>query len=366
MQQALADSGHDLRLADVVSALGLSRATGYRLVRSEVPSTTQETVVRHTPRALSSTEREELLNVLNSQRFMDQPPREVYGALLSAGEYHASVSTMYRLLREQNQSLDRRAQRAPARYHAPAVRAERPNAVWVWDITRLPGPRAGVWFYAYMILDLFSRYVVGWLAADNENAVNAEALFAVTLDRHQIAPGSLCVHSDRGAPMTSSLLQDAFITHEISPSFSRPQVSNDNPHAEASFRTMKAQPDMPKRFHNLHEARTWVEAHVQWYNHQHHHSSLALFTPADVFFQRVPALLQQRQAALDAKWREHPERFPHGRPIAETPPAFVAIDPHGVHAHGEGWHDTSPLNPLRNLQKHPRKPRVNPQQLLNF
>jgi putative transposase len=154
------------------------------------------------------------------------------------------------------------------------------------------------------------------MAAENENAINAEQLFAVTLNRYQIEPGSLCVHSDRGAPMTSSLLQDAFIEHEIAPGFSRPQVSNDNPHTEASFRTMKARPDMPKRFHNLQEARTWVNSHVQWYNHEHHHTALALFTPADVFFQHVSVLLQQRQAAVDAEWREHTERFPHAWPTA--------------------------------------------------
>jgi putative transposase len=297
---------------------------------------------------------------------MDQTPREVYGELLSEGTYLASVSTMYRLLREHQQTQVRRAQRVPARYHAPAVRAERPNQVWVWDITRVPGPRAGVWYYVYVILDLYSRYIVGWMVAETENAALAEQLFAETFARYDIQPGTLCVHSDRGAPMTSSLLQDTFAQHAVAPSFSRPKVSNDNPHAEAGFRTMKAQPDMPPRFHNLQEVRDWMTGHVAWNNHQHHHVSLSLFTPADVFFDRVSAIVNQRQRALDQMWNAHPERFPNGRTEAKLPPAFVAIDPQSVYAHGDGWHDTSPLNPLRHLEKHHRMPRPSTQTLLKF
>jgi putative transposase len=246
------------------------------------------------------------------------------------------------------------------------VRAEKPNEVWVWDITRFPGPRTGVWFYVYVILDLFSRYVVGWLAAERENAVHAEHLFAATLLRHGITPGSLCVHSDRGAPMTASLLQDTFIDRAIAPSFSRPQVSNDNPHAEASFRTMKAQPDLPKRFSCLAEARSWLEDYVDWYNHAHHHVALALFTPAEVFLGTFAAMRDKRQAAMDAMWQRHPERFPHGRPRVAAPPSFVAIDPDGAHAHGEDWHDASPLNPLTAAGRGPRKPSPNAQCLLKF
>jgi putative transposase len=367
MQETLTQSEHGLSVSECAVALGISRATAYRTLRpSSEPTVRAMTATRQHPRALSPAEREALLQLLNSKRFRDQPPREVYGALLTEGHYFASVSTMYRLLREHGQSAERRDQRAPASYHAPAVHAEAPNEVWVWDITRLPGPRAGVWFYAYMILDLFSRYVVGWMVAENENAINAEQLFITTLARHQVVPATLCVHSDRGSPMTSSLLQDAFAQREIASSFSRPQVSNDNPHAEASFRTLKAQPDMPRRFNNLPEARTWIGEHVHWCNEEHHHSSLALFTPSNVFTGQVPKVLAKRQQALDSMWQQRPERFPNGPPVAPPPPTFVAIDPDGVHAHGEEWHDTSPLNPLRNLQKHHRKPRVSDQKLLVF
>ena len=366
MRESLADTQLKLRVEECADALGISRSTGYRLLQVEPRSSVAEGKPRGAPRGLSKTERADLMALLNSERFMDQTPREVYGELLSAGTYLASVSTMYRLLRDHQQTQERRAQRAPARYHAPAVRAERPNQVWVWDITRVPGPRAGVWYYVYVILDLYSRYIVGWMVAETENAILAAQLFTETLARYEIAPGTLCVHSDRGAPMTSSLLQDTFTQHAIAPSFSRPKVSNDNPHAEASFRTMKAQPDMPTRFHNEQEVREWMTAHVAWNNHQHHHVSLSLFTPADVFFDRVAAIVAQRQRALDHMWNAHPERFPKGRPIAKLPPSFVAIDPQSVYAHGEGWHDTSPLNPLRYLEKHHRKPRPSTQNLLNF
>lgn len=366
MRESLANSAGELRVEECADAVGISRATAYRLLQAGSVTSSSESLPRRTPRGLSKTERAALLDLLNSERFMDQPPREVYGALLSEGTYLASVSTMYRLLREHQQTQERRAQRAPARYHAPAVRAEAPNQVWVWDITRVPGPRPGVWYYVYVILDLYSRYIVGWMVAETENAILAEQLFTETLSRHAIVDGTLCVHSDRGAPMTSSLLQDMFAQREIAPSFSRPQVSNDNPHAEASFRTMKAQPDMPIRFHNEQEVREWMTGHVAWNNHQHHHVSLALFTPADVFFGRTTAIVAQRQMALDRVWQDHPERFPLGKPVAKLPPSFVAIDPQSVHAHGDGWHDASPLNSLRNLEKHHRKPRPSTQTLLNF
>jgi putative transposase len=367
MHESLEQSAFGLRVEACAEAIGISRATAYRALQK--PAVTSDVIAspaRRSPRALDEAERDQLLALMNTERFQDQPPREVYGALLSDGLYIASVSTMYRVLRSAQQSQERRAQRAPVRYNAPAVVARRPNEVWVWDITRVPGPRSGVWFYVYSVLDLFSRYVVGWLVAENESAAHSETLFRETLQRYQIVPGSLCVHSDRGAPMTSSLLQDSFIAQEVAASFSRPRVSNDNPHAEASFRTMKAQPDYPRRFHNLQDVRSWMTEYFGWCNYRHHHVSLALFTPADVFLDRVSVLHAKRQAAIDACWNAHPERFPKGKPVVPRPPAYVAIDPHGVHAHGDGWQDSSPVNPLRSLKPSSRKPQVSPQQLLKL
>jgi putative transposase len=366
MQLSLDQSNHGLTVTDCANALDVSRATAYRRLRPEVKPQPELPTKRRSHRALDEQERATLLDIMDSDRFLDQPPREILGALLKEGTYLASVSTMYRLLREHGQTLERRSQRAPVHYQAPAVRADRPNAVWVWDITRLPGPRAGVWFYVYSILDLYSRFVVGWMVAENENAINAEHLFAITLDRYHIEPGTLVVHSDRGAPMTSSLLQDSFITHGVAPSFSRPQVSNDNPHAEASFRTMKAQPDILKRFPNAITVRQWVGEHMDWSNHEHHHVALALMTPADVYFGRVNEVMAFHQAGYDKIYEHHPERFPKGRPMAKPPPMYVDIDPGGVHAYGDGWHDTSPLNPLTHLQKHPRSPQPSRQKLLKF
>ena len=166
--------------------------------------------------------------------------------------------------------------------------------------------------------------------------------------------------------MTSSLLQEAFNQCAVALSFSRPKAFNDNQHAEVSFRTMRAQPDMPPGFHNEQEVREWMTGQVAWNNHQHHHVSMSLLVPADVFFDRVAVVVSQRQTALDQMWKAHPERFPNGQPEAKRPPSFVAIDPQSAYAHHDGWHDTAPLNTLRHLEKHHRKRRPSTQNLLNF
>lgn len=355
-------------MAAAVAVLPKSRATLYRSAaysgpRCEGPAPKRKT---NSPRKLSAQEIQELTAEMHSERFVDQPPREIYAALLRVGKYRASISTMYRLLKMLGASAERRAQRNPMRYSAPAVIARRPNEVWVWDITRLPGPRAGVWYYVYVIMDLYSRYVVGWLIAPNESTLLAEQLFNESLKRHEIKPGQLTVHSDRGSPMTADLLQDAFEDAEIAPSFSRPQVSNDNPHAEAGFRTLKAQPDYPRRFEDIAHAGMWLTAYFSWYCDDHAHVGLALLRPADVFFGRVDEMIARQQEVLDQARALHPERFVNGPPIAKRPPTYVAIDPAGVFAHGPDGTDSSPLNPLgAAVAAHAKRPRAR-QLMLSF
>lgn len=311
-------------IAQACDALGVSRASVYRRTTLPRPPSIRERAPN--PRRLGEEERKAMLDVLHSEPFRDQPPPEVYATLLSQGIYIASIRTMYRLLAERGETAERRALRAPARHEKPALTATAPNQVWTWDITKLRGPVPGVFFCLYMILDLFSRMVVGWLLAERENGAHAERLFADTIARHGVAPGVLTVHADRGSPMKSAELADLFATLGVARSFSRPHVSDDNAFSEAQFKTLKYQPDYPGVFASLAHARGWCQEFIGWFNEHHQHAGLALFTPADVFHGRVEQVAARRQAALDAAYESHPERFPNGPPIARRPPNAVHIN----------------------------------------
>jgi transposase InsO family protein len=315
-------------IARACQALGVSRATLYRHTSPpapRVPGVPRET--RPVPRRLDDGERAAIVEVLHSPEFVDQPPHEVYAALLTRGIYLASVRTMYRVLAELGESHERRAQRSAVRHVKPTLEATAPNQVWTWDITKLAGPAPGIFYCLYVIIDLFSRYVVGWLLADSENTVLAKQLFAETLLRHGIEPGHLTVHSDRGSPMKSDGLAQLLGVLGVTRSFSRPRVSDDNPFSEAQFKTLKYQPDFPDRFDSPQHARAYCQAFFGWHNDEHHHSGLALFTPADVFHGRVPDVAARRQSALDGAYAAHPERFPHGAPRVPLPPNVVSINP---------------------------------------
>jgi putative transposase len=311
-------------------ALGISRATMYR--RTTPPMPPSYSVRPPNPRRLGENERQEILDVLHSEQFVDQPPPEVYAALLSQGVYMASIRTMYRLLAERGESRERRAQRAPMKHVKPTLTATAPNEVWTWDITKLRSIVPGVIFSLYVIIDLFSRMVVGWLLAECENASHAERLFADTIARHGIAPGALTVHADRGSPMRSDDLAQLLATLGVARSFSRPHVSDDNAFSEAQFKTLKYQPDYPGQFASLTHARAWCQEFIGWFNEQHQHSGIALYTPADVFYGRVEEVAARRQTALDEAFAAHPERFPNGPPVAKRPPEAVHINPLPVEA----------------------------------
>jgi putative transposase len=306
------------------AALGLSRATMYRSTSPDTPPAVRERPAN--PRRLSDDERKAIIDVMHGPEFADQPPMEVFGKLLSQGIYLASIRTIYRVLAELGETKERRNQRLPHTYAKPSLCATAPNQVWTWDITKLATLQKGVFLHAYVILDLFSRYVVGWMVAAKECKHLAAQLFADAVARHGIEPG-LTVHSDRGAAMKSDTLARLLATLGVDQSFSRPHVSDDNPFQESHFKTMKYQPDYPGHFASILHARAWLQDFIAWHNDDHQHSGLALFTPADVFFKRLGPVHAARQGALDAAYALHPERFPNGAPKAALPPAEVNINP---------------------------------------
>ena len=318
----LADPGVPVLAACV--ALGLSRATLYRATSPGLPPAVRDRA--RSPRRLGDDERQAILDVMHTDDFGDQPPMEVYAKLLSGGVYLASIRTMYRILAAVGESKERRNQRLPQEHVKPSLTATAANQVWTWDITKLATLQKGVFLHAYVIIDLFSRYVVGWMVAAKECKHLAAQLFADAVARHGIEPG-LTVHSDRGSAMKSDTLAQLLATLGVDQSFSRPHVSDDNAFSEAQFKTLKYQPDYPGRFASVLHARGWLETFFGWHNDAHQHSGLALFTPAEVFYDRVAPVHAVRQEALDAAYAQHPGRFPNGAPRAHLPPAEVHINP---------------------------------------
>lgn len=314
----------EVPLSAACEALSMSRATLYRSRAPARVSSVRER--RPSPRRLSDEERKRILDTLHRPEFADQPPHEVYATLLSQGVYLASIRTMYRVLAASGETAERRNQRAPQHYEKPVLSANAPNQIWTWDITKLATKKKGVFLMAYVIIDLFSRFVVGWMVATKECQHLAAQLFAETIARHGIEPG-LTVHSDRGSAMKSDTLAQLLSSLGASQSFSRPRVSDDNAFSEAQFKTLKYQPDYPGRFDDEQHGRVYLEDFFGWHNDEHHHSGLALFTPADVFYGRVEAIREARQTALDAAHKAHPERFPNGPPRVPMPPSCVNINP---------------------------------------
>lgn len=305
--------------------LGLSRSTAQR--RLKPPMYGPPRPRPPSARRLTDAEEQEVVDVLHSERFQDQTPRQVHAELLDEGKYLASPSTMYRILRKRGETSERRNQR-PARSHAvPRLEATAPNQIWSWDVSKLATFAQGVFLNLYLVLDLFSRFPVAWMVAERENSALSKQLFAEALTRYNIAPGSITVHNDRGAPMTAVGFVDLLAQLGVDRSLSRPRVSNDNPFSESCFKTIKYQPDYPGRFHGISHARSWFTDFFDWYANHHRHSGLAMFTPADVFFGRTAELAVTRQGALDAAYSAHPERFVCGRPLVRLPPARVTINP---------------------------------------
>jgi putative transposase len=258
---------------------------------------------------------------------VDKAPAEVYATLLDDGIYLCSVRTMYRLLDQHHELRERRNQLRHPVYHKPELLARGPNQVWSWDITKLLGPAKWTYFYLYVILDIFSRYVVGWLLARHENAALAQRLIRETLEKEPVDPQALTIHSDRGSPMKSSTVAQLLATLGVTKSHSRPHCSNDNPFSESQFKTLKYQPQFPDRFGSYEDALAFCRRFVRWYNHEHYHSGLGLLTPDSVHHGQAETVRARRQRVLDAAYADHPERFAKGRPSPSPAPQEVWINP---------------------------------------
>ena len=321
----IAEAGAELGVAPLCAALGVSRATFYR---SQAPKSAGAPRPRPAPpRALSPEERTVVLDVLHEPRFADQAPAEVYHALLDEETYRCSTSTMYRILADNQEIRDRRDQLRHPAYTAPELLAEAPNQVWSWDITKLRGPKKWSYFYLYVILDIFSRYIVGWMIAPCENANLAEDLIATTAERQKVPRGQLTLHADRGSAMTSKQVAHLLADLGVTKTHSRPYVSDDNPYSESNFKTLKYRPDFPERFGCIQQARDHVAAFVAWYNGQHHHSGIGFLTPEVVHFGRAAEVLAARQVVLARAQELHPERFVKGAPTPKKPPTAAWINP---------------------------------------
>jgi putative transposase len=305
-------------------ALGAAPATIYRRRR---PSASREPRPRPTPaRALSEPEREAVIAVLRSERFVDCSPAQVWATLLDEGRYLASERTMYRLLAANGEVRERRDQLTHPAYQRPELLAERPNEVWSWDISKLKGPAKWTCFYLYAILDVFSRYCVGWTVQHRESAAVAEALIAQSCEQQRIERGQLTVHADRGSSMTSKPVAMLLADLGVLKSHSRPYTSTDNPYSEAHFKTLKYRPGFPQRFDSIEHARAFCREFFDWYNHQHRHSGIGLMTPATVHHGRADAVHAERTRVLAAAYAATPERFVRRAPTPPPVPAAAWIN----------------------------------------
>jgi len=311
-----------LGTAPACRASGVPRASLYRRRRPVAVPRPRPTP----PRALAAGERQGVLDLLHT-RFIDQAPAQVHATLLDEGTYLCSPRTMYRILDDAHEVKERRDQVRRPHYAAPELLATRPNEVWSWDITKLLGPAKWTYFSLYVILDIFSRYVVGWMIAPHESAALAERLIAETCAKQGIVPGQLTLHADRGASMRSKPVALLLADLGVVKTHSRPQVSNDNPFSEAQFRTLKYCPQFPDRFGSLEDGRAFGQEFFRWYNQDHRHSGLGFLTPATVHFGQAAAVRAQRARVLTAAYAAHPERFVKGRPQPADLPTAVWINP---------------------------------------
>jgi len=304
--------------------LGVSRSTYYRSLQEDEPSQ-QERVP--SPRKLNEQERQKVRDELNSERFCDKAPRTVYAELLDDEVYLCHWRTMYRILEENQEVKERRRGHVKRNYKKPELLATGPNQVWSWDITKLKGPVPWTYFYLYVIIDIFSRYVVGWMVADRESGELAEVLIAQTCSKQKIQPGELVLHSYRGAPIKAKNVGQLLVDLGVGKSHSRPYVSDDNPYSESQFKTLKYHPTFPERFDSEESSLSFCRMFLSWYNEEHKHSSLGLLSPIDVHYGRAKEKLQQRQRILTAAYESHPERFVNGMPKVPELPKEVWINP---------------------------------------
>lgn len=322
--ETLSEIGPQLGVAPLCAALGVPPATYYRHRRPPLPPASR----RPSPgRTLPLAERAAVLAVLHEPRFVDRAPAEVYAQLLDERRYLCSERTMYRILEAHQEVRERRDQLRHPRYAPPQLLATGPNQLWSWDITKLLGPAKWTYFYLYVILDVFSRYVVGWMVAHGESAVLAEKLIRATCTRQGIKPGELTLHADRGSSRTSRPVALLLADLGVTKTHSRPHVSDDNPFSEAQFKTLKYRPEFPDRFGSIVDARGFCQVFFPWYNTEHHHSGIGLLTPEDVHLGRAATRIAARAEVLAGAYAAHPDRFVRGVPQPGAAPTAVWINP---------------------------------------
>ena len=324
MIAAVNDVAPSMAISAACRALRLPRATYYRRKKPKPAP-----LARRQNRALSTVERQAVLELLHQPRFVDLAPAQVYAVLLDEGRHHCSERTMYRILAANRETRERRDQLRHPAYSKPHVVAKGPNELWSWDITKLLGPRKWTFFHLYVVIDVFSRYVVGWMVAHRELSLLAQRLLADCSRRQRIQSGQLTVHADRGTSMMSKPVALLLADLGVTKSHSRPKVSNDNPFSEAQFKTLKYRPNFPSRFGSIEDARAHCVDFFAWYNEEHHHAGIGLLTPSDVHHGLVDQRLAHRSVALHAAFDRHPERFPHGKPKPQQPPHEVWINKPG-------------------------------------
>lgn len=315
---AVTELAMDVGTSAACHALDMPRASFYRDRRKI--SSPAATPSRPAPaRALDLAERDAVLARLHEERFQDRSPAAVYATLLDEGEYHCSIRTMYRLLEQRGESRERRDQLTHPPYQKPELLATAPNQLWSWDITKLLGPAKWTYFYLYVLLDVFSRYVTGWMVGMRESAELAKRLIEESCRNQYIQPGQLTLHADRGTSMTSKSVAFLLADLGVTKTHSRPHVSDDNPFSESQFRTMKYRPEFPDRFGCIQDSRAFCQGFFRWYNEEHRHSGLGLLAPAVVHYGQAESVVRQRQAVLDVAYQLHPERFVRSAP---KPPAL--------------------------------------------
>ena len=325
--QAVEDVTHNVPTAPLCDALGVPRATLYRR-RMAARAPACEPLPRPTPaRALSPAERQEVLDELHSERFMNTAPAEVVATLMDEKKYLCSVRTAYRILAAEGEGRERRNQLTHPPYAKPELLATGPNQVWSWDITKLKGPVKWTYFYLYVMLDIFSRYVVGWMVAPRESAYLAKRLIGESCEKEGIEPGQLIIHSDRGSPMKAKTTGQFLADLGVTKSHSRPHVSDDNPFSESQYKTMKYRPGFPDRFGCQQDSLAWCRVFFSWYNQVHRHSGIAMLTPEAVHRGQAEAVLGQRHQVALAAYQTHPERFVNGPPRLIAAPHEVWINP---------------------------------------
>ncbi len=317
----------NIGVAPACKSMGIARSTLY-FKRTQKQNSKKEATSRPSPpRVLDQKEKQQVLDILHCERFVDKSPAEIWATLLDEEVYLCSERTMYRILDSEKEVKERRNQRKHPEYKKPELLAEAPNQVWSWDITKLKGPVTWTYYYLYVILDIYSRYVVGWMIAPKETAALAQRLIKAAYAKQSVKKGDIILHADRGSPMIAKTTAQLCATLGITKSHNRPHVSNDNPYSESQFKTLKYFPGFPGRFGSLQDSVSFCRPFFRWYNNDHRHSGIGMVTPADMHYGLAENVVEERRRVLRAAFEDHPERFVKGIPLPPVLPKAAWINP---------------------------------------